>query len=58
MRFALLLSLVAAAASAQSVTYFHVPGAIWGIAAGPDSNLWYPTAKGVAKMTAEGTVTV
>ena len=58
MRFALVLSLVAAAASAQSVTYFRVPGVVWGIAAGPDGNLWFPTTAGVAKMTAAGNVTV
>lgn len=51
MRFALILSLFAAAASAQSVTYFRVPGVVWGIAAGPDGNLWFPTTAGVAKMT-------
>jgi len=58
MRFVLLLSLVATAASAQSVTYFRVPGVVWGIAAGPDGNLWFPTTAGVAKMTPAGNVTV
>jgi virginiamycin B lyase len=58
MRSAALLFLLAAAASAQSVTYFHVAGAVWGIAAGSDGNLWYPTAAGVAKMTVDGSVTV
>ena len=41
-----------------SLTYFRVAGVLWGIAAGPDGNLWFPTTNGVARMTTGGDVTV
>jgi virginiamycin B lyase len=43
---------------AQTITYFRVAGVAWGIAVGPDGNLWFPTAHGVAKMTPSGSVTI
>lgn len=58
MRSAALLFLLATVASGQSVTYFRVPGVLWGIAAGSDGNLWFPAATGVAKITTDGNVTV
>lgn len=54
--FFLLLRIVNVA-DAQTVTYFQVPGVLWGIAVGPDGNVWFPTVTGVGKMTPSGNVT-
>ncbi len=40
------------------VLFFRIAAVIWGIAAGPDGNLWFPTAAGVARMTPAGAVTI
>jgi len=54
---ALLIALGSIAAQAQTVTVFRVDGVLWGIAAGPDGNVWFPTTNGVARMTPAGKTT-
>jgi len=54
---ALLIAFSTIAADAQTVTYFRVDGVLWGIAAGPDGNVWFPTTNGVVRMTAAGEAT-
>src|ERR1044071_661360 len=43
---------------ALALTYFRVQSPLWGIAAGPDGNLWFPTATGIVKMTTSGETTI
>ena len=41
-----------------ATTYLRLSGVLWGIAAGPDGNLWFPTTFGVVRMTPAGASTL